>query len=250
MDHLRLVVFTLLWTAVWVAPVPRLSPRVELLAGLIPFAAFGLRVFAGFFVGVPEVDPVRTAVGPLLRWVTGESGAVPYAVVLDTTVALGLVWFAAAFDIPRKSRLATAWIMPAVAIGSLSSLALRGRPLEQLLAAHLPAAVLAALLGGCIAAVITWTPSDIPQLVRRRAALVSLVTTTTAAGIGAATLSLAGPLPAHREAAVASVAALATGVVAGLAAWFACTFIRPRSRWLFAMAIGVAAGAAVAAHAA
>lgn len=41
---------------------------------------------------------------------------------------------------------------------------------------------------------------------------------------------------------------LATGAVAGLVAWAACGFTRPRSRWLFALAIGVAAGAAVAAR--
>jgi hypothetical protein len=32
--------------AIWAAPLPKLSQRVELAAGLIPFAAFGLRVFA------------------------------------------------------------------------------------------------------------------------------------------------------------------------------------------------------------
>lgn len=248
MGHVHLILFTLLWTIVWVAPMPRLSSRLELLAGLLPFAAFGLRVFTGFFAGVPADDPVREAVGPLVRWVEGESGAIPYAVVLDATVAIGLVWFAVAFDIPRKSRLATAWIMPAVAIGSLTSVAVTGRPLEQLLAARLPAALLAALLGGCIAAVIAWTPSDIPATLRRRAALVAGITTPAAAGIGAAVLRFMGPLPIERQAAAASVCGLATGVVAGLIAWRACGFERFRSRWLFAMAVGVAAGAAVAAR--
>ena len=140
MPHLRLILFTLLWTAVWVAPVPRLAPRVELAAGLIPFVAFGLRVFAGFFVGVPDDDAVRTAVAPLLAWVTDDAGPVPYAVVLDTTVAIGLVWFASAFDIPRESRVATAWIMPAVAVASLTSLWATGRPLEATLAARVLAA--------------------------------------------------------------------------------------------------------------
>ena len=248
MGQLHLILFTLLWTIVWVAPVPRLSSRVELVAGLLPFVAFGLRVFAGFFVGVPANDPVHMAVSPLVKWVAGESGTIPYAVVLDATVAIGLVWFAVAFDIPRKSRVATAWIMPAVALGSLASVALIGRPLEQVLASRLPAALLAALLGGCIAAVIAWTPSDIPATLRRRAALVAGATTPTAAGIAAAVLWFTGPLPVERQAAVASVVALATGVVASLVAWLACGFTRSRSRWLFAMAVGVVAGAAVAAR--
>lgn len=168
--------------------------------------------------------------------------------MLDATVAIGLVWFAVAFEIPRKSRVATAWIMPAVALASLASVALTGRPLEQVLAAHLPAALLGALLGGCIAAVIAWTPGDIPATLRHRAAVVAGAATPAAAGIGTAVLWFTSPLPVERQAAVASVVSLATGVFAGLVAWLACGFTRSRSRWLFAMAVGVAAGAAVAAR--
>ena len=92
MDSARLLVFTLLWTAIWAAPLPRLSRQVELIAGLVPFTAFGLRVFASFFTGVPDDDPVRATVAPLVEWVAGQTGVVPYQVVLDATVALGLVW--------------------------------------------------------------------------------------------------------------------------------------------------------------
>ena len=73
-DTPRLIFFTLLWTAAWVAPLPRLGRWAELVTGLIPFVAFGLRVFAGFFVGVPDADPVRAAVGPLLNWINGRAG--------------------------------------------------------------------------------------------------------------------------------------------------------------------------------
>ncbi len=245
---MHLIFFTLLWTAVWVAPSPRLSRRVELLAGLIPFVAFGLRVFAGFFVGVSPEDTVRAAVSPLVEWVHGGPGVIPYAVVLDATVAIGLVWFAVAFDIPRKSRLATAWIMPVVALGSLASLNLAGEPLERLLAARLPTPLLAAFLGGSISAVLELAPSDIPQPLRRRAAVVALVTTASMAALGALVLRALHPLPVEREAAAVSVVALATGVAAGPIAFFACGFTRSRSRWLFALAIGVASGAAVAAR--
>jgi hypothetical protein len=47
---------------------------VELVAGLIPFAAFGLRVFGACFIGVPADDPVRMAVAPVVDWITGASG--------------------------------------------------------------------------------------------------------------------------------------------------------------------------------
>lgn len=248
MESMQLIFFTLLWTVVWVAPSPRLSPRVELLAGLIPFVAFGLRVFAGFFIGVSPEDPVRAAVRPLVDWVHGGPSVIPYAVVLDATVAIGLVWFAVAFDIPRKSRLATVWIMPAVAMGSLASLNLAGEPLERLLAARLSTPMLAALLGGSIAAVLEFSPSDIPHPLRRRGAVVALVTTVIMAAIGALVLWALHPLPVEREAAAISVVALATGAAAGIIAFCTGGFTRSRSCWLFALVVGVASGAAVAAR--
>jgi len=67
LDAIRLTVFPIAWTAVWVLPLPRLKVQTELLAGLISFVAFGLRVFAGFFVDVPDEDAFRVAVSPLLH---------------------------------------------------------------------------------------------------------------------------------------------------------------------------------------
>jgi hypothetical protein len=119
MDTIRLVLFTTIWTAIWAAPLPKLSRRVELAAGLIPFAAFGLRVFAACFIGVPADDPVRMAVAPLVDWANGVSGVVPFQWVLDVTVAIGLVWLASIGNIPRRWRLATIWVMPVVALVSI-----------------------------------------------------------------------------------------------------------------------------------
>ena len=119
METFRLLFFTTMWTAIWAAPLPQLSRRVELIAGLIPFAAFGLRVFAACFIGVPAEDPVRMAVAPLVDWVNGDSGGVPFQWVLDVTVAIGLVWLASIGNIPRRWRLATIWVMPTVAVASL-----------------------------------------------------------------------------------------------------------------------------------
>lgn len=133
MEILRLFIFTALWTGVWAAPLPKLSKRVELVAGLIPFAAFGLRVFAACFIGVPEDDPVRRAVAPLVDWVNGVFGVFSYQWVIDVTVAIGLVWLASIAGIPRRWRLATIWVMPAVALASLASLRFSGLPLERLL---------------------------------------------------------------------------------------------------------------------
>jgi hypothetical protein len=120
MDTIRLLLFTTLWTAIWAAPLPKLSRRVELVAGLIQFAAFGLLVFGSCFIGVPADDPVRMAVAPIVDWVNGGSGAVPFQWVLDGTVAIGLVWLASIGTISRRWRLATIWIMPAVALASLA----------------------------------------------------------------------------------------------------------------------------------
>jgi hypothetical protein len=120
MDTIRLLFFTTLWTAIWAAPLPKLSRRVELVAGLIPFAAFGMRVFGSCFIGVPADDPVRMAVAPLVDWINGVSGAVPFQWVLDITVAIGLAWLASIGNISRCWRLATIWVMPAVALASLA----------------------------------------------------------------------------------------------------------------------------------
>ncbi len=120
METIRLLCFTAIWTAIWAAPLPKLSRRVELVAGLIPFAAFGLRVFGACFIGVPADDPVRRAVAPLVDWVNGAAGMVPFQWVLDVTVAIGLVWFASIANIPRRWRLATIWVMPGVALASLA----------------------------------------------------------------------------------------------------------------------------------
>ena len=119
MDTIRLLVFTTLWTAIWAAPLPKLSRRVELVAGLIPFAAFGLRVFGRCFIGVPADDPMRMAVAPLVDWINGGSGVVPFQWVLDVTVAIGLVWLSSIGNISQRWRLATIWVMPAVALASL-----------------------------------------------------------------------------------------------------------------------------------
>ena len=60
------------------------------------------------------------AVAPLVDWINGASSAVPFQWVLDVTVAIGLVWLASIGNISRRWRLATIWIMPAVALASLA----------------------------------------------------------------------------------------------------------------------------------
>jgi len=245
MDALRLLIFTALWTALWVAPLPAGFRRFELAAGLIPFGAFGLRVFAGFFVDVPADDPVRRAVGPLLDWVNGRVGAVPYQWVLDAAVGIGLVWLALAFGIPRRSRIATAWIMPAVAILSLLSLRLTGKPLEIMLASRMPAVLLACVVAGLIGSVIRWTPGPIKIPLRQKAARAAGVILPGAVAVGSGVLAVCAAMPG-RQAAVESVVSLTTGLLAGLATRWVCQWERARSGLLFAMAIGVAAGAILA----
>ena len=248
-DTARLILFTLVWTAVWVAPLPRLGLWAELVAGLVPFTAFGLRVFAGFFVGVPDDDPVRTAVSPLLDWINGREGFPPYAWVLDATVALGLVWLASAFDIARRSRIATVWIMPAVAVLALVSLGVYGLPIERLLAASISGPFLGLVAGSAIGAVIRWTPSPIPEDLRRRAAVLAILAVPTLAVVGTGALRLISGLPPEQASQTESTVALLAGAGAGLAGWVWGGFVRPRSRFLFAMAVGVATGAVVALYA-
>ena len=173
----------------------------------------------------------------------GQTGVVPYQVILDATVAIGLVWLASVFDIPKQSRLATAWLMPAAAMLSLASLRISGLPLEQLLATTLPALVLGVAFGGLIAAVILLTPSPIEVAIRRRAAVVVCIT------VPVAVIAVECLAPTPMSAAADSSLSLAAGAATGLVAWWLGGFRRPRSRLFFAMAVGVAAGAVVAAKA-
>ena len=248
-DTARLILFTLVWTAVWMAPLPRLGLWAEVVAGLVPFTAFGLRVFAGFFVGVPDEDPVRSAVSPLLDWINGRAGFPPYAWLLDATIALGLVWLASAFDIPRRSRIATAWIMPAVAVLAWASLGVYGLPIERFLAVSIPGPFLGLVAGSAIGAVIRWTPSPIPEDLRRRAAVVAILTVPAMVAVGTGALRLISGLPQEHESQSESIVALVSGASAGLIGWAWGGFERPQSRCLFAMAVGVAAGAVVALYA-
>jgi len=245
-DTARLILFTLVWTAVWVAPLPRLDRWAELVAGLVPFVAFGLRVFAGFFVGVPEDDPVRSAVSPLLNWINGRAALPPYGWVLDATIALGLVWLASAFDIPRRSRIATAWMMPAVAALALVSLAVYQLPIERFLAASIPAPLLGLVAGSAIGAVIRWTPSPIPEDLRRRAAVLAILTVPALVVVGTGALRLISGLPPEHAAQAESIVALVSGASAVLVGWAWGGFERSRSRFLYAMAVGVSVGAVVA----
>jgi len=249
LDAFRLILFTLVWAVVWVAPLPKLGRWAELVAGLVPFAAFGLRVFAGFFVGVPDEDPVRSAVSPLLNWINGGAGFPPYGCVLDATIALGLVWLASAFDIPRRSRIATVWIMPAVAALGLVSLRIYGLPIERFLAATVPAPLLGLAAGSAIGAVICWTPSPIASKARQRAGGMAILTVPLAVVVGLAMLRMASGLPPEHASQVESIAALTAGFGAALAGLRLCGFERARSRWLFAMVVGVAVGAVVSLYA-
>ena len=249
LDAFRLILFTLVWAVVWVAPLPKLGRWAELVAGLVPFAAFGLRVFAGFFVGVPDEDPVRSAVSPLLNWINGGAGFPPYGCVLDATIALGLVWLASAFDIPRRSRIATVWIMPAVAALGLVSLRMYGLPIERFLAARVPAPLLGLAAGSAIGAVIRWTPSPIASTARQRAGSMAILTVPLAVVVGLAMLGMASGLPPEHTSQVESIAALTAGFGAAFAGLRLCGFERARSRWLFAMVVGVATGAVVSLYA-
>lgn len=244
-EAIRLLLFTVVWTIAWVAPLPPMARWSELVVGLVPFVAFGLRVFAGFFVGVPEMDPVRSVVRPLLDWVDGRGGFPPYTWVLDATVALGMVWLASAFDIPRRSRVATAWLIPAVAALAAWSLWATGLPVERLLAARVPAPLLGLAAGSAIGAVIRWTPSPLDVATRRRAAAVAMLTVPAAVIFGLMLLRLAGEVPPEHAAQARSIVELALGACAACVGLLQGGFARPRSRWLYAMAIGVAAGAIV-----
>jgi hypothetical protein len=185
----------------------------------------------------------------MLDWINGRAGFPPYAWVLDATIALGLVWLASTFDIPRKSRIATAWIMPAVAVLALVSLRAYGLPIERFLAASIPGPFLGLAAGSVIGTIIRWTPSPIPKDLRGRAAGLAILTVPALVVVGTGALRLISGLPPEHTSQAESIVALVSGASAGLIGWAWGGFERPRSRFLFAMAVGVAAGAVVALYA-
>ena len=67
--------------------------------------------------------------------------------------------------------------------------------------------------------------------------------------VGTGALRLISGLPPEHASQSESIVALVSGAIAGLIGWAWGGFERPRSRCLFAMAVGVAAGAVVALYA-
>ena len=69
--------------------------------------------------GLPFIRGLRMPVAPLVDWINGGSSVVPFQWTLDVTVAIGLVWLTSIGNLSRRWRLATIWVMPAVALASL-----------------------------------------------------------------------------------------------------------------------------------
>ena len=96
-----------------------------------------------------------------------------------------------------------------------------------------------------MAAVLWWTPSEIPHKVKAQAAIVLLVLTPAGAVDCALGIWLADWLGWDTPATV-PVIALAAGGMTAAAVWIICGLQRPRSRLLLALAAGVVAGATTA----
>ena len=242
METLQLILFTALWTGIWVLPLRPLPRTLEIVAGLLPFCAFGLRVFAGFFTTVPHGDPVGDCVRPLTDWVNG-AGNPSYQLVLDGTVAVGLLWFAEAFHIPRRSRLATAWVLPAIATASIATVTITGLPLQEYLATKVPTPILALALALLLSAILWWTPGPHSTATRRSAAiaLISIIP------MAVIILILVTPLVIHvspnQQAQARSLLTLGAGSITALIGYHVNPFRANRSRLLFALVVGVSVGA-------
>ena len=242
MDTAQLIIFTAIWTFIWTLPTRNVSRLFELIIGLIPFIAFGLRVFTGFFAGVPPDDPVRDFVAPLTDWVNG-GGVLTFQCVLDAAVAVGLFWFAAAFNIPRQSRLATAWIIPAIAATNCLTLYASGLPIENFFARALPSPVLSFAVAGLLCAIIRWTPSPLTTDTRQKAALFILVTLPVASSLMLLWSPLVDSLPTRHQAQATSLLTLTAGSIVAVAAYQCHVFTATRGKLLFALIAGVSVGA-------
>jgi len=177
---------------------------------------------------------VAAQIAPLLSVIASPA----YQVVLDLSVIAGLAWAAAAFDLPRKTRVATAWLIPAAFVASLWS--------ER----HTDAAVEAIgwyagpLAGAALAGLVLVIPSELEMPRRGRLA------TALAAAITAASLVLfslhfamarfvATPWPNWLWPTTVMVVA---AIASALAGW-SVGRLRWRSRALLGGVVAVVAGA-------
>ena len=242
MEIIHLVCFTVIWTSIWVIPLKPLPRALEVATGIFPFCAFGLRVFAGFFAGVPHGDPIGDYVRPLTDWVNG-AGNPPYQFVLDTTVALGLLWFAATFHIPWRSRIATAWVLPAVAALSIASLLTENLSLQDYAATRLPAPALALTLALSLGAIMRWTPGPHTTTTRRAAAITMIIIIPVATFFLKLLTPVITDIPPSQQAQVRSLLTLGAGFITALVGYRLNPFTASRSRLLFALVVGVSTGA-------
>lgn len=242
METIQLICFTVIWTGIWILPLKPFSRAVEITTGLIPFSAFGLRVFAGFFVDVPHGDPIVTSVKPLTDWING--GSFPaFQLVLDTAVAIGLLWFAAAFHIPWKSRLATAWVFPVVAAFSITTRVTTGQTVQEFLATKLSAPVLALALAVVLGALMRWTPGPHVPTTRRTAAIGLISIIPVATFLLVLLTPLVTSMPPSQQAQARSILTLGAGSFTAVFGYLFNPFKANRSRLLFALVVGVSVGA-------
>jgi len=160
-DGLRLLAFTAVWTVAWIAAPSRLSPEGRLVTGLLATIPFALRVFAQFFVGVPEGDPVGDRLRPLTDFVLGEGtglSGMGFQIIIDTAVVFGLVWAAGVFGLSHKARWATAPLLWIAAAGGLLGMAADVRQVGSPMLANLTVVDLSLLVGGLALVVLLVPP--------------------------------------------------------------------------------------------
>ncbi|MEQ9096663.1 MAG: ABC transporter permease [Phycisphaerales bacterium] len=126
-DGVRLILFTLIWSAAWILaprrlPMPALAGLALLVTGV-----FALRVFAQFFIGKSEEELGSALYGfaqfLLGRPQDGQATSFAFQIIVDLAATGGLVWAAGAFDLSRRARIATTPVLWLVAIGSLVGIA-------------------------------------------------------------------------------------------------------------------------------
>ena len=191
-----------------------------------------------FFTTVPHGDPVGDCVRPLTDWVNG-AGNPSYQLVLDGTVAVGLLWFAGAFHIPRRSRLATAWVLPAIATASIATDTITGLPLQEYLATKVPTPILALALALLLSAILWWTPGPHSTATCRSAAIALISIIPMAVIILILVTPLVIRVSPNQQAQARSLLTLGAGSITALIGYHVNPFRANRSRLLFALVVGV-----------
>lgn len=157
----QLIIFMLLWSAVWILSPRRLHPVFQVGVGVLVSIPFILLAGAQFYRGVSEAD-VSAGMYAFAQFVLGapeggKSTTYGFEIIMNLAVTAGLFWAAGTFGLSRRVRIATVPVIVLFALGSLLGIAAGAdaeAPVKSPMLRFLTVVDLTLLLGAAVALVL------------------------------------------------------------------------------------------------